>query len=438
MPLPVVAIVGAPNVGKSTLFNRLLGRRKAIVSDQPGVTRDRIAAPCDLFGHGVMLVDTGGVVPGATDDLTRGVRGEALKAVEEADLILFVIDARAGITSIDQEVADLLRASGKPILTVANKIDAAALEGSEFELYRLAVGDVVGLSAEQGRGIDDLVDRIRLTLPGPVPAAPQGGVPVAIIGRPNVGKSSLFNRIVRQDRALVSAAPGTTRDPVDATFERGGVLYRIIDTAGIRRRARGGGELEWVSVLKARQALSQASIAIAMVDGSQEIGHQDLALVGLVGEGHLPAVLAVNKIDLLPARGVGLEARLKEVRSALRFSPYVPVAGISALTGRGVEPLLGTVGRLRDESLRRFGTPDLNRALQDTLKEKQPPADRGREVRFYSMTQIGAPPPRLVIFGNGRTVPAAYRRFLEGRLRQRLGLAISPLVLSFRKSRPSR
>ena len=435
MPLPVVAIVGAPNVGKSTLFNRLLGRRKSIVSDQPGVTRDRIAAPCDLFGHGVMLVDTGGVVPGATDDLTRGVRHEALKAVEEADLILLVIDARAGITSVDLEVAGLLRSAGKPVLAIANKIDASALEGSEADLYRLGVGEVVALSAEQGRGIDDLVDRIRRALPEAAPIETQDGVPIAIIGRPNVGKSSLFNRIVREDRALVSAAPGTTRDPVDATFEKGGVRYRVIDTAGIRRRARGGGELEWVSVLKARQALAQAAIAIALVDGTEEIGHQDLALLGLVAEGHLPAVLGVNKVDLLPRGGAGMEARLKEVRAALRFSPYVPVVGLSALTGRGVETLLDTVERLRTESTRRFGTAVLNRALQETLREKQPPADRGREVRFHYMTQIGAPPPRFVIFGNGRVVPQAYRRFLEGRLRQRLGLLISPLVLSFRKGR---
>jgi GTP-binding protein len=437
MRLPVVAIVGAPNVGKSTLFNRLLGQRKAIVSDRPGVTRDRITAPCDLFGHGLILVDTGGVVPGPTDDLTRRVREEALKAVEEADLILFVIDARAGPTAVDQEVAGLLRVSGKPVLMVANKVDAASLEGSEFELYRLGVGEVVPVSAEQGRGMDDLVERIRRALPGPVPLAAQDGVPIAIIGRPNVGKSSLFNRIVRQERALVSPTPGTTRDPVDAAFERGGVVYRVIDTAGMRRRPRGGGELEWVSVLKARQALAQAAIAIAMVDGNEEVGHQDLALLGMVGEGHIPAVLAVNKIDLLPARGVALEERLKSVRAALRFSPYVPVVGLSALTGRGVGRLLDIVGRLREESTRRFKTADLNRALEEALREKQPPADGGREVRFHYMTQTGTAPPRFAIFGNGRRVPPAYRRFLEGRLRRRLGLEFCPLILGFRR-RPSR
>ncbi|HEU4401041.1 MAG TPA: ribosome biogenesis GTPase Der [Candidatus Polarisedimenticolia bacterium] len=438
MPLPVVAIVGAPNVGKSTLFNRMLGRRKAIVSDTPGVTRDRIAAECDLFGDRVALVDTGGVVTGPADDLTRRVRVEAMKAVEEADLILFVVDARAGLTATDLEVAGLLRSSGKPVLTLANKVDAASLEGIEVDLYRLGLGDVLSLSAEQGRGLDELVERIRGALPARAAVEAQEGVPLAIIGRPNVGKSSLFNRIVRDDRVVVDSAPGTTRDPIDALFERAGTLYRIIDTAGIRRRARSGEEIEWVSVLKARQALAEAEIAIAMVDAAAGVEHQDLALIGLLAEKHTPSVLAINKIDLLPGRGGTIEAKLKEIRAALRFSPGLPVVAISALTGRGVEPLLDAVERLRVESRRRFATADLNRALQGILSEKQPPADGGREVRFYYMTQTGGPPPRLTVFGNGRRVTPSYRRFMEGRLRTSLGLTSSPLILSFRRSRSPR
>src|SRR5712691_1121137 len=311
MPLPVVAIVGAPNVGKSTLFNRLLGRRQAIVSDRPGVTRDRIAAECDLFGLRVALIDTGGVVTG--------------EAVEESDLILFVVDARAGLTATEQDVAELLRGSGKPVVTVANKIDASSLEGLELDLYRLGLGDVVAVSAEQGRGVDDLVERIRGILPPSVDGETPRGVPLAIIGRPNVGKSSLFNRIVGDDRALVSPAPGTTRDPVDATFVRAGVLYRIIDTAGIRRRAGRGEEVEWVGVLKARRAVAEAEITIAMVDAGEGVGHQDLALLGLIGEARSPAILAVNKIDLLPSRGESAPRRLREIREAVRFSPHVPV-----------------------------------------------------------------------------------------------------------------
>lgn len=436
--LPVVAIVGAPNVGKSTLFNRILGRRKAIVSDRPGVTRDRIAAECDLFGSKVVLVDTGGVVSGQADDLARRVRGEALKAVREADLILFVVDARAGLTATDHEVVSILRRSGKPVLTLANKIDATSLEGLELDLHRIGLGEIHAISAEQGRGLDEVIEQILKTLPAPLSHEGAAGVPIAIIGRPNVGKSSLFNRIVREDRALVSATPGTTRDPVDATFLRSGVLYRIVDTAGIRRRARGSGDIEWVSVLKAKQAAEEAEIVVAMVDGSDEIGHQDLALLGLVTGQGIPAVLAVNKVDRLPARPGALSGRLRAIRNALRFSQHVPVVGISATTGAGVERLLRTIDRLREETHRRFPTAVLNRALQALVRERQPPSDRGRDVRFYYMTQVGEAPPRFVVFGNGRRVGAPYRRFMEARLRDLLGVAASPLTFTFRRSRNAR
>ena len=436
--LPVVAIVGAPNVGKSTLFNRILGRRRAIVSDRPGVTRDRIAAECDLFGSKVILVDTGGVVSGQTDDLARRVRGEALKAVGEADLILFVVDARSGLTATDHEVVSILRRSGKPVLTLANKIDAASLEGLELDLHRIGLGEIHAVSAEQGRGLDEVIEQILKTLPAPISREGAAGVPIAIIGRPNVGKSSLFNRIVHEDRALVSATPGTTRDPVDATFRRAGVLYRIVDTAGIRRRARGSGDIEWVSVLKAKQAVEEAEIVVAMVDGSDEIGHQDLALLGLVTGQGIPAVLAVNKVDRLPARPGALPGRLRAIRNALRFSQHVPVVGISATTGAGVERLLRTIDRLREETHRRFPTAVLNRALQALVRERQPPSDRGRDVRFYYMTQVGEAPARFVVFGNGRRVGAPYRRFMESRLRDLLGVTASPLTFTFRRSRNAR
>ncbi len=438
MPQPVVAIVGAPNVGKSTLFNRMLGRRQAIVSDVPGVTRDRLMSTCDLFGVSVMVVDTGGVVEGATDNLTRQVRGEALKAVEEADVILLVVDARAGVTALDLEVARLLRTSGKPIIPVANKIDASSLEGLESEGYRLGLGEVVPISAEQGRGLDELIERLVRSLPQrPGPAA-QPGVPVAIVGRPNVGKSSLFNRLVNETRVLVTPTPGTTRDPVDALFEHAGTTYRVIDTAGIRRRARRGEEIEWVSVLKAKQALMEAAIAVALVDASVEIGHQDQAILGLIGQNRTPAVVAANKIDLLKPGGGALKTRLIEIREALGFAAYVPIVPVSALNGEGVDRLLDTLEKVRQESLSRFSTADLNRTLQEIVGEKQPPADRGREVRFFYMTQAGGAPPRFIVFGNGRQVPEPYRRYMAGRLRSRLGLFFSPIALSFRRSRPTR
>ena len=438
MSTPVVAIVGAPNVGKSTLFNRLIGQRRSIVSDQSGVTRDRLTAECDLYGKNVLLVDTGGVVPGDSDDLTRRVGNEALKAVAEADLILFMADARAGLTATDLEIGSVLRISGKPIVPVANKIDSLQAEGLTSEMYRLGLGEVVSLSAEQGRGIDTLIERIRTGLPRGTTTAKAAGVPIAIIGRPNVGKSSLFNRIVRQDRSVVYPMPGTTRDPVDAVFERSGTLYRIVDTAGIRRHVRSGEEVEWVSVLKARQALERCEIAIALIDGSESIAHQDQAILGLVQKSRKPALLAVNKIDLLPEAGVDWEEREQEIRHAIRFSTYVPIVPISAMTGTGIGRLLKAMEQLRLEANRRFSTSDLNTALAALVREMHPPSDRGREVRFFYMTQIGGSPPRFIIFSNGRKVGASYRRYMEGRLRSRLGLVSSPLVLRIRQRPGSR
>lgn len=436
MPLPVVAIVGAPNAGKSTLFNRLLGRRKAIVAEMPGVTRDRITGEAEFEGRRLILVDTGGLIPGETDDLTRQVRNEALKAADGSDLILFVIDARAGITAIDLEVAGLLRSCGRPVLSVANKIDAASVEGLELDLYRLGLGEVIPLSAEQGRGLDLLVERVNSLLPESEVQESQSAIPLALIGRPNVGKSSLFNRIVGEERSLVDPQPGTTRDPVDATFTLRETCYRIIDTAGIRRRARTGDMVEWVSVVKARQALDEAQMVIVLVDISGEISHQDQALLGLVAERRTPAILALNKIDLLVDRGPELNDRIEGVRDAMRFSSHVPVVPISVRTGEGIPSLLDRLEYLRDQIHRRFTTAQLNRALNAIVNKKHPPSDRGRPVRFFYMTQVGTAPPRFMLFSNGGRVGVAYRRFLVSQLRDHLGLDDSPLALRIRR-RPS-
>jgi GTP-binding protein len=432
MPLPVVAIVGAQNVGKSTLFNRLLGRRQSIVADFPGVTRDRLMADSDLEGRMVTLVDTGGVVEGPKDNLTRRVREEALKAVETADLIVFVVDARVGITPSDEHVGGLLRSSGRPVIPVANKVDTRSQEGLEFDLYRLGLGEVVAISAEQGRGIGDLIERIVAALPGQTPLEEAPGVPLAIIGRPNVGKSSLFNRIVRTERSLVSETPGTTRDPVDATFTHDGVLWRIVDTAGIRRRVGSAESIEWVSALKARQAIERADFVIAIVDALGELGHQDRALMGLVLESRRPVVLAVNKIDLVQGGADGVEARLGAARDGLRFSAWVPAVPVSARTGRGIGTLLATVARVREQTRRRFATADLNHALESIVAERHPPSDRGREVRFHYISQAPGAPPCFIVFGNGRRVDVSYKRFMQQRLRLRLDLPESPITLLFR------
>jgi len=409
----------------------------AIVSDRPGVTRDRIEAICELHNRRFTLCDTGGMLTGSEDDLTEQIREVALRAVVASDLVIFLIDARSGLTATEEEIALRLRSSGKPLIVAANKIDSATREELTFDLYRLGLGEIIPISAEQGRGLVELEERLLSLLPQKSEEAAEAAVPLAIIGRPNVGKSSLFNRIVLTDRALVSPVSGTTRDPVDALFERAGTLYRIVDTAGIRRHLGGAEDVERVSVQKARQAMQQASLVIAMADAARGVEHQDRALLGLVGGSRTPAILAVNKIDLLP-RGVSLQGRLQAIRDDLRFAPHVPVVPVSALTGEGVEDLMATLDALRAEAARRFATADLNRALQEVVQEKHPPSDDGRSVRFYYMTQAGTAPPRFLIFGNGRRVRPTYRRFMESRLRARLGLRHSPIALGFRRSRKPR
>jgi GTP-binding protein len=433
MPRPIVAIVGAPNVGKSTLFNRLLGRRQAIVADEPGVTRDRLTAEAEIGARSVTLVDTGGVTSGEGDDLARRVREESLKAAEMADVILFVIDGRAGVTAADEHVARHLRRSAKRVIPVANKIDSRSQEGFEFELYRLGFQEVLPLSAEEGRGLIELTERIEALLPAEAHEPEPPGVAMAIVGRPNVGKSSLFNRLLHDERSVVSDKPGTTRDPVDATFTSGGTLYRVVDTAGIRRRITGADNLEWVSVLKARQALERASVAVGLVDAVVGIEHQDRALLGLILETRKPAVLGVNKIDLVAGGEAGRRKRVEELREGLRFSPHVPIVPLSAKTGAGVDALLTTLERLREESARRFTTPELNRALESILQERHPPSDNGRAVSLHYITQAPGSPPRFVVFGNGRRIAPEYRRFMEHRLRDRLGLAHAPITLLFRR-----
>ena len=434
MPRPIVAIVGAPNVGKSTLFNRLLGRRQSIVADEPGVTRDRLTAEAEVGGRAVTLVDTGGVMSGDTSRLQARVSQEALKAAEMADVILFIIDGRAGMTAADEHVATLLRASGKPVLPLANKIDTRSQEGLEFEMYRLGFEEVLPLSAEEGRGLIEMEERIAALLPSQEEPAAPPGVPIAIVGRPNVGKSSLFNRLVRDERSVVSELPGTTRDPVDATFTHADTLYRIVDTAGIRRRLGGADSLEWVSALKARQALERASFAIALVDATQEtVEHQDRALIGLILEARKAAILCANKVDLVPGGPEALRKRLAAIRDGLRFSTHVPVIALSAKSGRGIGELLATLQALREEIGRRFTTPVLNRALESILAARHPPTDNGRAVTMQYITQAPGGPPRFVVFGNGRRVAPEYRRFFERQLRDRLGLAHAPITLLFRR-----
>jgi GTP-binding protein len=431
MPLtPTVAIVGRPNVGKSTLFNRLVGRRQAIVHDLPGVTRDRITGMAHLSDERPFLVvDTGGLM---LDEDPLGLSAQVFLAIEESDLLLFVVDGRQGLVSADETVWSRIRRYGKPTILVVNKGDTR--EGRErfSEFYGLGIDQQILVSAEHGGGVEDLREALGLALPhaaeDPKPEAP----PIAIVGRPNVGKSSLLNRISGQPRALVSPVAGTTRDPVDTLVTRGDRSYLLIDTAGIRRRSQTSGVTEELAVMMARRQIERADVAILVVDASQGITSGDLAIAGTIWELGRAAVVAINKWDLLDE-----EKREKLEQAMLRLDEILYGPGrvnVSALTGRGVEKLWSPIDRALKAYRTQLSTGQLNRLFETAIKRVSPPAVQGHPWKLYYTTQVSTAPPTFMLFAN-RTLPRnhTYRRYLENRMRAELDLPGVPVRLVIRK-----
>ena len=427
-----VSIVGRPNVGKSTLFNRLVGRRQAIVHDQPGVTRDRIVAAADVAPDiRVDLVDTGGLAL-AGDAL--GLSQQVFLAVEESDLLLLVVDGKEGLTAADRAVWDALRAKGKPTLLVVNKADTRSAREGFGEFYGLGIRDVILVSAEHGSGAEELRDAIAARLPpAPEPPIEAPDAPaIAIVGRPNVGKSSLLNRLVGEERVLVSPVAGTTRDPVDTLVHWQGEPLLLVDTAGIRRRAQSSGAPEELAVMMARRQIERADAALLVVDAAQGITSGDLAIAGTIWELGRAAVVVLNKWDLLDEDS---RRRLEESWPRLdELLAAPPRVNVSAATGRGVGKLLPQV----QEALRGFrtqlGTGEVNRLFEAALREHQPPTDRGRAWKLFYATQVASGPPPFMLFAN-RTLPRSspYRRYLENRVRAALGLAGIPVRLVIRR-----
>jgi GTPase len=431
MPLtPTVAIVGRPNVGKSTLFNRLLGRRQAIVHDLPGITRDRITGMARLADdRPVQIVDTGGLVPG-NDPL--GLNQQVFLAVEESDLLLFVVDGKQGLVSADEEVWSHFRRSGKPAVLVVNKGDTRQARERFPEFYRLGIDQQLLVSAEHGVGIEDLREALVHTLPeipdAQVPDAP----PIAIVGRPNVGKSSLLNKISGQNRSLVSAMPGTTRDPVDTLISREDKSYLLIDTAGIRRRSQVSGAPEELAVMMARRQIERAQAAVLVIDAAQGVTSGDLAIAGTIWELGRAAVVAVNKWDLLDEEG-----REKLERSFERLDELLASPGrvnVSALSGRGVEKLWAPIDRALGGYHLKLSTGALNRLFEGFVKRVAPPSLGGAPWKLYYVTQVSTAPPAFMLFAN-RPLPRTshYRRYLENRLREELDLSGVPVRLVVRK-----
>ncbi|HEX4963358.1 MAG TPA: ribosome biogenesis GTPase Der [Thermoanaerobaculia bacterium] len=431
MPLtPTVAIVGRPNVGKSTLFNRLLGRRQAIVHDLPGITRDRITGIAQLSDdRPIQIVDTGGLVPG---DDPLGLNEQVFLAVEESDLLLFIVDGRQGLVSADEEVWSHFRRFGKPALLVVNKADTREARNRFPEFYALGIDQQILVSAEHGGGIEDLREALALTLPEipdvPTPDAP----PIAIVGRPNVGKSSLLNKISGLNRALVSPVAGTTRDPVDTLITRGDKSYLLIDTAGIRRRSQVTGAPEELAVMMARRQIERAQVVVLVIDASQSVTSSDLAIAGTIWELGRASVVAINKWDLLDDEG-----REKLEASFLRLDELLASPGrvnVSALSGRGVDKLWGPIDRALESYNLHLSTGQLNRLFEKFIKRVAPPSLTGAPWKLYYVTQVSSAPPTFMLFAN-RTLPRTshYRRYLENRLREELNLPGVPLRLVVRK-----
>jgi GTP-binding protein len=437
--LPIVAIVGRPNVGKSTLFNRFAGRRRALALDAPGITRDRIAEEVDVGGRRVLLVDTAGLDPSAQDGLGAAIQAQARSAIQGADAILFLVDGKAGLLPQDEELARTLRRTSKPLLLVVNKIDRPEHAARLAEFHRIGLPRMRGVSAEHGSGAWDALEELVALLPERAPAPAAGeGVRIAVVGRPNVGKSSLVNRLAGEPRVVVSDEPGTTRDTVDVCVEHEGSRYLLLDTAGLRRAGRRTRSAERGSALMTVRALERANVALVVIDAAEGATDQDARVAGLARERGCAVGLLANKWDLVAPRGEASCARaLDELHRRLRFLGDAPVLTVSAKTGAGVPRIFELSRRLAAAAERRIATAELNRWLQAAVAAHDPAmAQRGprrKPVRFYYATQTGTRPPTFVLFcSDPRSVQTSYRRFLENRLREAFDLAGTPVRLRLR------
>ncbi len=438
--MAVVAIVGRPNVGKSTLFNRIIGRRKAIVDDVSGVTRDRIYGVGSWRDKEFTLVDTGGLDPSVEDGLFSLIREQAMVAIEEADIIMFVLDTREGLTPGDEEVADILRRTKKPVLVVANKSEGAGREHEATEFYGLGMDNVMPVSALHGTGVGDLLDELVELLPEDVvvPEAPYD-LRVAVIGRPNTGKSTLVNRILGEERHLVSDVPGTTQDSVDTLVEHEGRRYLFVDTAGVRRRSRIDQNLERYSVMRAIKALERCDICLLLLDSGEGLVEQDIRLAGLAEDRGRGLVIGLNKWDLMEKEPRTFDQMVKDMREKLFFFSHAPFISISGLTGQRVDRIFGAIEKVYEEGGKKIPTSQFNTFIQDAVERHQPPLVRGRRLRFFYATQLGPYPPTFLLFTNRPgEIRDNYVKYLEGRIRDEYGYQGNPIRLKFRRGREDR
>lgn len=436
MSLPIVAVVGRPNVGKSTLFNKLVGKRLSIVEDTPGVTRDRIYSKCEWRNREFMIVDTGGIEPASDDVILAQMRRQAQVAIEKADVIVFLTDIRCGVTADDYEVASMLQKSGKPVILAVNKCDGIGEPPPEFyEFYNLGMGDPFPVSALHGHGSGDLLDEIFKYFPGEdEPEYDEEYIKVAVIGKPNVGKSSLINRIAGEERAIVSDIAGTTRDATDTIIENEDGKYVFIDTAGIRRKSKITEKIEHYSVLRAYMAVDRADVCVIVIDALVGFTDQDSKVAGYAHEQGKACIVAVNKWDAVDKSTGTMEEYTNDLKEKFSFMSYVPFVFISAKTGQRVDKLFELINSVNSQNCMRITTGMLNDVLSYATTRVQPPSDKGRRLKIYYMTQASVRPPTFVVFVNRADLfHFSYQRYIENQIRQTFGLTGTPVRFVIRE-----